>query len=120
MCVCVCVSHSHGSAVNWIVLPVCPGGQQLVLHQVEQRVTHLLLVHPDDGVSHGEHLHHVGCDPATRGGGRPVTTVSFLMFVHVTGGATMCLHPASCRGGKSHHSFCRPAGSRNLKAGDAG
>lgn len=29
--------------------------------------------------------------------------------------STMYLHPPSCMGGKSHHSFCRPAGSHNLK-----
>ena len=30
--------------------------------------------------------------------------------------STMYLHPPSCMGGKSHHSFCRPAGSHSLKS----
>lgn len=59
--------HSHGCAVNWVVLFVHPSRLQLVLHQVEQRVTHLLLINTDDGVSHGKHFDHIGRDPATQG-----------------------------------------------------
>lgn len=59
----VCVSHSHGSAVNWVVLYEVPPKTLFVLRQVEQRVTHLLLVDANDGVSHGENFHHVCCDP---------------------------------------------------------
>lgn len=62
--VCLPVSHNHSSAVNWVVLYEVSLKQSVfVLHQVEQRVTHLLLVDANDGVSHGENLHHVRCDP---------------------------------------------------------
>lgn len=58
------MSYSHGSRVNWVGLyEISPRKPMFVLHQVEQRVTHLLLVYPNDGVSHGENLHHVRCDP---------------------------------------------------------
>lgn len=61
---CVRVSHSHGSAVNWVVLYKVPCSLPVfVLHQVEQRVAHLLLVDASDGVSHGENFHHVRSDP---------------------------------------------------------
>lgn len=60
----MCVSYSHGCAVNWIVLFERPSRLQLVLRQVEQRVTHLLLINADDGVSHGKHLYHIRGDPA--------------------------------------------------------
>lgn len=62
--VSVCVSHSHGSAVNRVVLyEVPPRKPEFVLPQVEQRVTHLLLVDASDGVSHGENFHHVRSYP---------------------------------------------------------
>lgn len=58
------MSHGHGGGVNWVVLSEASLRKSVfVLHQVEQRVTHLLLVDPNDGVSHGENLHHVRCDP---------------------------------------------------------
>lgn len=60
-----CVSHSHSCAVNWVVLFVHPSRLQLVLHQVEQRVTDLLLINADNSVRHGKHFHHICCDPAT-------------------------------------------------------
>ena len=61
---CVCVSHSHGRAVNRVFFYELPRNLPVfVLHQVQQRVTHLHLVDANDGVSHGENLHHVCCDP---------------------------------------------------------
>lgn len=57
------VSHRHGRAVNRVVLFVQAGHLLFVLHQVEQRVTHLVLIDADDGVSHGENFHNVRCDP---------------------------------------------------------
>lgn len=38
----------------------------LVLGQVDQRLTHLLLLDSHNGVSHGEHLHYIRCYPDTR------------------------------------------------------
>lgn len=61
-----CASHCHSCAVYWVVLFVHPSPLQLVLHQVEQRVTHLLLINADNGVCHRKYFHHVCCDPATR------------------------------------------------------
>lgn len=61
---CVCVSHSHGRAVNGVFFYELPRNLPVfVLHQVQQRVTHLHLVDAGDGVSHGENFHHVRCDP---------------------------------------------------------
>lgn len=61
---CVCVSHSHGSAINRVVLYEDPSRMPVfVLHQVEQRVAHLLVVDAGDGVSHGEHFDYVRSDP---------------------------------------------------------
>lgn len=62
------VSHSHSCAVNWVVLLVHPSCLQLVLHQVEQRVANLLLIHADNGVRHGKHFYHICCDPAATWG----------------------------------------------------
>lgn len=66
MCGCIraCVSHRHGSAVNWVVLYIHSFiFSEFVHHQVDQRVAHLLLLNAHDGVSHGEHLYHICCDP---------------------------------------------------------
>lgn len=64
---CVCVSHSHGRAVNGVFFYELPRNLPVfVLHQVQQRVTHLHLVDAGDGVSHGENFHHVRCDPDVR------------------------------------------------------
>ena len=60
-------SYSHGGAVNWVVLyEVPPRHLVFVVDQVEQGFAHLLLVDTNDGVSHGEHFHHVRCDPESQ------------------------------------------------------
>lgn len=57
-------NYCHGGGVNWVVFHKMSLRKSLfVLHQVEQRVTHVLLVDLNDGVSHGKNLHHVRGDP---------------------------------------------------------
>ena len=59
------MSYSHGGVVHWVVLyEVPPQHAVFVVHQVDQRVAHLLLVDAGDGVSHGENFDHVRRDPA--------------------------------------------------------
>jgi len=61
---CMSMSHSHGCGINWVVLFVYfVMSLEFGVHQVEHRVTHLLLVDANDGIGHGEHLHHVRRDP---------------------------------------------------------
>lgn len=76
MCVCVCVSHSHSGAVHRVVLFESAGlGLEFVLHQVEQRFTHVLLVDVGVGISHGEDFHHVGRDPGVEGASLQLVTL---------------------------------------------
>lgn len=56
--------YRQSGAVDWVLLN--EDSQRMfvpVLEQIQQRFTDLLLIHPDDGVSRGEHLHHERRDP---------------------------------------------------------
>lgn len=56
--------YRQSGAVDWVLLN--EDSQRMfvpVLEQIQQRFTDLLLIHPDDGVSRGEHLHHECRDP---------------------------------------------------------
>lgn len=59
------VSHDHGGGVYRVALHEFARRTLFVLHQVEQRVAHLLLVDTDQGRSHGENFHRVRCDPVS-------------------------------------------------------
>lgn len=57
--------HSHCGGINWVVLSVHSfETSDFFGHQVEQRVTHLLLTDANDWVSHGEHFDDVRRNPA--------------------------------------------------------
>lgn len=60
------VPHRHGSSVDRVVLLECSKCELLVFEQVQQRTTYVLLIHCNEWISHGEHLHHERCDPVTQ------------------------------------------------------